>query len=89
MEYHVRWPPKISLPKEVKLLAYADDVAVVIVAKHLEEINLAFDTTLERINLWMDMMNLEIAKHKTEAVLLTSRKVMETIALEVEEQEIT
>lgn len=41
---------RIALPSEVKLVVYADDVAVVIVAKHLEEINLAFDITFGRIN---------------------------------------
>ncbi|XP_015509714.2 uncharacterized protein LOC107216897 [Neodiprion lecontei] len=80
---------KIAVPKEVKLVAYADDVAVVIVAKHLEEINLAFDITFSRINRWMDMMNLELAKHKTEAVLITSRKIVENIKLNVGEHEIT
>lgn len=80
---------RVALPTEVKLVAYADDVAVVIVAKHLEEINHIFDITFERINRWMDTVNLQLAKHKTEAVLITSRKVMETIMLEVGEQEIT
>ena len=41
----VRWLLKIALPKEVKLVAYIDDVAVVMVAKHLKEIILDFDTT--------------------------------------------
>ena len=78
---------KIALPKEVKLVAYADDV--VIVAKHLDDINLAFDITLGRINQWVDMKNLELAKHKTEAVLISSRKVRKTITLEIGEQKIT
>ncbi|CAD6225560.1 GSCOCG00011830001-RA-CDS, partial [Cotesia congregata] len=30
---------RLTLPRSIKLVAYADDVAVVIVAKHLEEIN--------------------------------------------------
>lgn len=80
---------RIALPTGVKLVAYADDVAVVIVAKHLAEIEMAFDITLRRVNLWMDMMNLQLAKHKTEAVLITSRKTVETIKLRVGEQEIT
>lgn len=80
---------RIALPSEVKLVAYADDVAVVIVAKHLEEINLAFDITFGRINVWMETMNLELAKHKTGAVLITSRKTAETMKLGVGEQEIT
>ena len=40
----------LVLPGNVKLLAYADDVAVVIVAKNLENVNLDFDITFQRIN---------------------------------------
>lgn len=45
---------RLALLRNFKLVAYADDVAVVIVAKHLEEINLAFDMTFERVNQWMN-----------------------------------
>ncbi|GBP42935.1 hypothetical protein EVAR_87315_1 [Eumeta japonica] len=74
---------KVPLPTEVKLVAYADDAAVAIVVKHLDEINLALDKAFERINQWMDTVNLQLAKHKTEAVLITSRKKAETIKLQV------
>ncbi|CAH2092422.1 unnamed protein product [Euphydryas editha] len=74
---------KLNLPAEVKLVAYADDVAVVIVAKHLEEVTFAFDTTVEKIRHWMDTVGLQLAEHKTEAVLITSRKQVETITLQV------
>lgn len=80
---------RLTVPRSVKLVAYADDVAVVIVAKHLDEINHMFGITFEQVNRWMDTMNLQLAKHKTEAVLITSRKVMETIKLKVGEQEST
>lgn len=80
---------RLNLPGSVKLVAYADDVAVVVVAKHLDEINHMFDITFEQVNRWMDAVNLQLAKQKTEAVLITSRKVIETIKLTVGEQEIT
>ena len=80
---------RLKIPRCVKLIAYADDVAVVIVAKHLDEIRHLFDITFQQVNRWMDTVNLQLAKHKTEAVLITSRQVMETIKLKVGEQEIT
>ncbi|GBP77203.1 hypothetical protein EVAR_48336_1 [Eumeta japonica] len=55
--------------------------------KHLGEINLTF--TFIRINQWMDTVNLEPVKHKTNVVLITIKKTVETIRLEVGKQEIT
>jgi len=80
---------KVILPREAKLVAYADDVAIVIAAKHLEEINYAFDTTYGKISQWMKSVNLKLAEHKTEAVLITSRKQLESITLRVGNHEIT
>ncbi|GBP78994.1 Putative 115 kDa protein in type-1 retrotransposable element R1DM [Eumeta japonica] len=68
---------RLNIPRCVKLVAYADDVAVVIVAKHLDEICRLFDITFEQVNRWMDTVNLQLAEHKTEAVLIISRKVVE------------
>ncbi|XP_015124987.1 uncharacterized protein LOC107046794 [Diachasma alloeum] len=45
--------PKLALPWETKLVAFADDGAVVIVSKYLE-INYTFDLTFETIHRWMD-----------------------------------
>ncbi|CAH2092126.1 unnamed protein product [Euphydryas editha] len=59
---------KLEMPKDVKLVAYADDVAVTIVAKHLEEISYTFDVTYKTVSQWMKSANLKLAEHKTEAV---------------------
>lgn len=81
---------KVELPEAVKLWhIYADDVAILIVAKHLNELVLAFDITYERISQWMRTVCLELAEHKTEAVLITSRKKIETITLRIGGHEIT
>ncbi|GBP65563.1 Retrovirus-related Pol polyprotein from type-1 retrotransposable element R1 2 [Eumeta japonica] len=80
---------RLNIPRRVRLVAYADDVAVVFVAKHLDEIRSLFDITFEQVNRWMDTVNLQLAEHKTEAVLITSRKVVETIKLRVGDLEIT
>ncbi|GBP15362.1 Retrovirus-related Pol polyprotein from type-1 retrotransposable element R1 [Eumeta japonica] len=79
---------RLKLPRSVKLVAYADDVAVVIVAKHLDEINHMSGIDFKQVNWWMNTVNLQLAHHKTEAVLITSRKKLETITLEVGEQRI-
>ncbi|XP_015113967.1 uncharacterized protein LOC107039043 [Diachasma alloeum] len=76
---------KLELPRETKLVAFANDVAVVIVGKYLEEINFTFDKTFETIRRWMDSAGLHLAEHKTEAVLITSRKIIETVTLQLQE----
>ena len=43
---------RLKMPTAVKFVAYADDVAVVIVGKRLEEISFIFDTPFERIRMY-------------------------------------
>ncbi|XP_015120548.1 uncharacterized protein LOC107043529 [Diachasma alloeum] len=57
--------------------------------KHLEEINFALDMTFETIRRWMDTVGLKLAQHKTEAMLITSRKKIETITLQTGNYELT
>lgn len=64
---------RLKNQSRVKLVAYADDVAVVIVAKHLDEIRLMFDVTFEKIDRWMNTDNLQRANQKTEAVFITRK----------------
>ncbi|GBP54612.1 Retrovirus-related Pol polyprotein from type-1 retrotransposable element R1 [Eumeta japonica] len=73
---------RLNILRCVKLVAYADDIAIMIVAKHLDEIRRLFDITFEQVNRWMDTVNLQLTEHKTEAVLITCRKVVETIKSE-------
>lgn len=80
---------KLVLPSETKLVAFADDVAIVIVSKHLEEINFTFDETFSKIRQWMHSAGLKLAEHKTEAVLVTGRKLVETTTLQVGDYELT
>jgi len=80
---------KIVLPDEARLVVFADNVADVIVAKQLAEINLIFDEVFAKIREWMGTAGLGLAEHKTEAVLITSRRHLETITLQVGDCEIT
>lgn len=67
----------------VNLVSYAD-MAVMIVTKHLEDVNIAFDITFEKINQWMSTVGLDLAELKTGALLITSRKLVQTITLKAE-----
>lgn len=80
---------KTQLPPGAEMVAFADDAGLVITAKTLEEANCTFGEAYDTVKKWMQSVGLELAHHKTEAVLFTSRKKVETITLDVGDCEIT
>ena len=79
---------KLRIPRMVTSVAFADDVALVIVGKFLEDVKNLFNVTFSKYADWMNESGLKMAKHKTEVTLITSRKERETITLQVGEHEI-
>ena len=79
---------KLTIPRMVTPVAFADDVALVIVGKHLEDIKNLFNVTFSKYAGWMNESGLKMTKHKTEVTLITGRKTRETIALQVGKHEI-
>ena len=80
---------RLKLPRAVTPVAFADDIAIVIVAKHPDELVHLFNITFERYQKWLEEMGQKLTRHKTECTLITSRKAMETVTLRVGEHEIT
>lgn len=74
---------RLNIPNEAKIVGFADDIAVVVVAKHKEEIVQISNETVTVIQDWLSTVGLELASHKTEALLISSRKQRETISLQV------
>ncbi|KAJ8914379.1 hypothetical protein NQ315_017469 [Exocentrus adspersus] len=56
------------------LIAYADDVCVVCSAKEEDQLIRVVNETLERIVSWMRDAGLELALHKTDAILVKGRR---------------
>jgi len=79
----------LQLPKGVSIVAFADDAALIIIAKFLEQITALFGEAFVKIKEWMSSVGLQLAAHKTEVLLVSSRKVMETVTLSVGNAEIT
>jgi hypothetical protein len=65
---------RLKLPEGVTLIGFADDIAVVMVAKHIHQIEAATNAAIMKIRDWLKIANVDLANHKTEAILVTGRK---------------
>lgn len=74
---------RIPMPPNIKIIGFADDIAIVVTGKELEEIIEDANDAISSIKSWLTTAGLQLADHKTEAVLVTSRKKLETITLRV------
>lgn len=65
---------------DTMIIGFADDVVVVIVTK---EVTQMANQSVATIRWWFSTRGLQLGDHKTDAVLVTSRKIVETINLTV------
>ncbi|XP_037906326.1 uncharacterized protein LOC119648629 [Hermetia illucens] len=70
---------RIKLPRQATLIGYADDIAIVVADKHLEDVIWACEKSVRLIKDWLVSHRLDLAEHKTEAVLVRGRKLKETL----------
>lgn len=73
----------IDLPEDTTLVGYADDIALVVTAKHIHTLEVLCSDAIARVTSWLRNADLELAAHKTEAVLLSSRKVREVFSFRI------
>lgn len=74
---------RLSLPRGTRMVGFADDVALLVIAKLLEEIIQMANEAIRMVRQWLAANGLQLADHKTEVVLVTSRKATETITISV------
>jgi len=74
---------EMNVPSGVHLVGFADDLAVVGVASTGQLLEDAVNPVLRAIDLWMRSKGLELAHHKTEAVILSRRRAFVPPRLEV------
>jgi hypothetical protein len=79
---------RMEIPVGVRLVAFADDLAVVAMASQREDLERLVDGTLERVSDWMREAGLRLATRKTEAVLLTDKRRPRRIVFHLEGEEI-
>lgn len=65
---------RLEFQGDVHLVAYADDLAVIVLARTENELEILTNDALAKIHNWMSEKQLEVAPEKSEAVLLSGRK---------------
>lgn len=73
-----------EMPTGVRLIGFADDIAMVATAKNERLLTDLVNRGLLRIANGIDLLNLELAPEKTEAVLLTKRRKIEPLRFEIQ-----
>lgn len=79
----------LDLPEGVKLVGYADDIALVANKKTAELIEIVVNDSLCRCNRWLRRNGLQLAVPKTEAILVTNRRVFSIPRIRLQDIEIS
>lgn len=64
----------MELPKGAKLIGYADDIALINIQPTSELIQIVGNDSLRRCSHWLRKHGLQLAAHKTEAILVTNKR---------------
>ncbi|CAB0040094.1 unnamed protein product [Trichogramma brassicae] len=80
---------RLKLPRSAKIVGFADDIAVTVVAKHRDLVEFYSNETRRLVRAALTDLGLLTADQKTEVLLVTSRKVRETITLKAGDHYIT
>lgn len=75
---------EIVMPQDVRLIGFADDVALMVTAASEDLLMSRANTALQRISRWMERRKLRLAPEKTEAVLLTKKRKINPVKFKIE-----
>ncbi|CAB0032489.1 unnamed protein product [Trichogramma brassicae] len=80
---------RLKLPGPEKIVGFANDIAVTVVANHLELVEFYLSETIRLVRAALTDLGLQTADQKTKVLLVTSRKVRKTITLRAGDPYIT
>ncbi|CAB0039759.1 unnamed protein product [Trichogramma brassicae] len=89
LEHHVQQDPWTQASRTVSIVGFADDIALTIVDKKLEDIKAAADDAIRLVRRALSELGLQTADQKTEVLLVTSRKLKKSITLRAGDCDIT
>lgn len=65
---------RLRLPVGVKIVGFADDISLEVYGESIQEVELTAAHSISVVEEWMRSRNLELAHHKTEAIVVNNRK---------------
>ncbi|XP_070851553.1 uncharacterized protein [Drosophila suzukii] len=74
---------RLVLPAGCTVVGFSDDIALVTVAKTLDEITDMCSLAIDTLMCWLADNGLAVAEHKTEAVLISSRKTVDSQSIQI------
>lgn len=70
---------RLAVMDGARIIGFADDLAGTVVRKTLDKVKVLVNVMIQSIRCYLKSMDLKLADHVTEAVLVFSRKRIETI----------
>lgn len=74
---------ELEVGESVRAIAYADDLALLFAAKDILQVRSMMDSVLPRVGEWFRRTGLTLAAEKTDAILLTGKRIQKTISLRI------
>ncbi len=78
----------LEMPRDTELVAYADDVGVLITAHTVEEAQRHLNEAMRRVKRWMNEHSLSLAEAKTQIVVFTRKRIQTSVTLRIGETDI-
>lgn len=71
----------LDFPSTVEIVAYADDLAVLVLALIIPDLETAIARTINLIRAWMEVRGLSLAPHRSEVIIFLGRRVADLPSL--------
>lgn len=74
---------RLNFPRGVEIVGFADDIVLTVTGESTKDVELLATIAIQQVEVWMRGAHLTIAPHKTEMVLISNRKSVQTATITV------